>query len=277
MLALTLGVVVVSGYLDYVGGMALSLPLIHLVPLTLAAWFGGRRIGYMFAFLSAAVLAWVTVANLPPASSRLVASVNVVIELLVYLFIAYLVSGSREIRDRLEERARTDPLTGIANSRAFLELADVELERARRYGHPCTLAYMDLDNFKLVNDTLGHQAGDRLLQSVALALRSHCRKVDLVARMGGDEFAVLLPETDGAGSEAFSKKIQQAIREILQKWHPSLTVSVGIVSCNTMPENMDKLIQMADSAMYQVKSDQKDGIVHEHYDQGVMDQGMETI
>jgi len=265
MLALTICLVVVSGYLDYLGGMALSLPLIHLVPLTLSSWFGGRRVGYMFAFLSAAVLAWTTFASLPQASSRLIALLNVLIELFVFLFIAYLVSAFGEVRDRLEDQARTDPLTGITNSRAFRELAELELERSRRYGHHCTLAFMDLDNFKLVNDTFGHQAGDQLLRYVAQALRKDCRQVDLVARMGGDEFAVLLPETDCQGSEAFVEKMQKSIRKVLQKSHPSITLSAGIVTCMTMPENVDALIRLADSAMYQAKANQKDRIVHARF------------
>jgi diguanylate cyclase (GGDEF)-like protein len=274
MLVLTLSLVILSGYLDYLGGMALSLPLIHLIPLTLSSWFGGRRIGYMFAFLSAAVLGWTTLPSLPPDSSRFVVSLNVFLELFVFLIIAYLVSEFRAVRDRLQKQARTDPLTGITNLRAFMELACIELERSRRYGHHCTLVYMDLDNFKLVNDTLGHQAGDRLLQSVAEELRKHCRQTDLVARMGGDEFAVLLPETDAEGSEVFAAKMRESIKEVLREYHPSLTLSAGVVTCSKIPGDTDALIRIADAAMYEAKANQKDSIVYAHCGEETEQEGL---
>jgi diguanylate cyclase (GGDEF)-like protein len=266
MLVLTFLMVVASGYLDYLGGLALSLPLIHLIPLTLSSWFGGRRTGYMFAFLSAAVLAWSTLTSLPAGSSRFIAILNVFLELFVFVIIAYLVSAFREVRDRLQNQARTDPLTGVTNSRAFLELAELELQRCRRYSHVCTLIYMDLDNFKLVNDTLGHQEGDRLLRSVADGLRTHCRQVDVVARMGGDEFALLLPETDWEGAEVFAHNMQSSIRDILQKHHPALTLSAGIVTCLEMPLDADDLVRMADHLMYEAKANQKDRMLHNLYE-----------
>ena len=98
--------------------------------------------------------------------------------------------------------SRSDPLTGVANSRVFLELLKREIARARRYKRPLTLAYLDLDNFKSVNDILGHAMGDKVLQTVVSTVNANIRVTDVVGRLGGDEFVLLLPETDMQGARS---------------------------------------------------------------------------
>ena len=125
--------------------------------------------------------------------------------------------------------------------------------------------YLDLDGFKLVNDTHGHQAGDRILQGVAETLQASCRSVDLLARLGGDEFVVLLPETDRAGSEAFSGKIRQSLGNVLRDADSPLTFSAGVVTCSEPPDSVEVLIRMADAAMYRAKSRGKNTVLHDVY------------
>lgn len=107
-----------------------------------------------------------------------------------------------------QELARIDPLTHVSNRRAFYELAEIEIVRARRNGCPLSVAYMDVDNFKFVNDDLGHATGDLVLVTIASTLRSELRASDIVARLGGDEFAILLPETDAESAQAVLDKLR---------------------------------------------------------------------
>ncbi|HRI52198.1 MAG TPA: GGDEF domain-containing protein [Pseudomonadota bacterium] len=123
----------------------------------------------------------------------------------------------RAAYERERRLALTDPLTGASNRRFFVEFAQREIERLRRYGLPFSLCYLDLDNFKDVNDQYGHSTGDDLLRQLVQALASQVRASDLVARMGGDEFALLLPQTDAAGALAAVSKLRDAIDETMNR------------------------------------------------------------
>jgi diguanylate cyclase (GGDEF)-like protein/PAS domain S-box-containing protein len=127
-----------------------------------------------------------------------------------------LLESQHRLEDALakeQEAATTDALTHLANRRAFYAAGETEVRRARRYQRPLALAYLDLDNFKAVNDGLGHEVGDALLVTVAALVRGNVRSTDMVARLGGDEFAVLLPETDDAAARTVMEKVSAALRE----------------------------------------------------------------
>lgn len=161
-----------------------------------------------------------------------------------------------KLKDALErerDNARNDFLTGIANRRAFYEIAATEAQRSRRYGRPLTLVYVDLDNFKAVNDSLGHDAGDELLVEVAATIQSAVRTTDTVARLGGDEFAVLLPETDKDSGEVVTRKLQHALLATMQEHNWCVTFSIGLISFRTPPESVTEMIRKADEVMYSVK------------------------
>jgi len=151
-------------------------------------------------------------------------------------------------------------LTGVANTRAFKELAEAELERARRYGRTFTLASLDLDHFKSVNDTLGHAAGDRLIHDVGQAIRRRLRRVDIVARIGGDEFVVLLPETNAAAAAVALYHIREALQSVADGYGPEVTASFGAVTFVSPPASVEEMLQLADVAMYQAKNAGRDRI-----------------
>ena len=163
-----------------------------------------------------------------------------------------LVALRRGLR-RERELARTDELTGIENRRAFYELADREIRRAARYGKAFSVAYFDIDDFKLVNDQYGHEAGDTVLRLVADTARKTVRASDLVARLGGDEFAILLHETTAAASETVIRKLQRGIRHLVQVNGRAVTVSLGAVTCLEAPETVDALLRSADELLYAAK------------------------
>ncbi|HEU5262802.1 MAG TPA: GGDEF domain-containing protein [Gemmatimonadales bacterium] len=164
---------------------------------------------------------------------------------------------------RERELARTDELTGIENRRAFYELTEREIRRAARYGKAFTVAYFDIDEFKLVNDRYGHAAGDAVLRVAADTARKTIRSSDAVARLGGDEFAILLHETTPAASETVIRKLQRAIREMVQANGRAVTVSLGAVTCLEAPESVDALLRSADDLLYAAKRAGKNRARHQ--------------
>jgi diguanylate cyclase (GGDEF)-like protein len=149
------------------------------------------------------------------------------------------------LTSQLRELARTDPLTGLPNRRVWDERVEIELNHARRIGHPVCVALVDLDHFKPYNDTHGHQAGDRLLSGATAAWSAQLRGGDLLARVGGDEFAVLLPECDLVGGRALIERLRVATPD-------EVGCSVGIIQWDG-DEPTDVAIARADAALYAAK------------------------
>jgi len=160
-------------------------------------------------------------------------------------------SRSRE----LESQANTDPLTGLGNLRHLQrELAQM-LEMQKRYSHPFGLLLMDIDGLKRVNDSQGHQAGDRLLMQVAMALRRSIRTVDVAARIGGDEFCVLAPEQETDAAALLGERLHNAVsEEVSIPADPPVGLSIGVVSCPQHGTDAEALIDAADRAMYRAKA-----------------------
>lgn len=156
----------------------------------------------------------------------------------------------------VERLARTDPLTGLANRRHFMEALDLEVERSERYGRPLSVVALDMDHFKSVNDTHGHGAGDTVLQEAARALRSVCRDVDLAARLGGEELALLLPETDAAGARTVAERVRERIAAAAHRSPTArpfrVTASLGVATAKQGASG-ESLLQAADQALYRAK------------------------
>jgi diguanylate cyclase (GGDEF)-like protein len=154
--------------------------------------------------------------------------------------------------DRLERHASTDPLTGIANRRVFNERLNEEVSRAERYGRQLSIALIDLDRFKAVNDLHGHQAGDRVLAAFAQLLLAHSREGELVARIGGEEFAWLMPETDQLGAYVAASRVREAIESTPFANVGTVTISAGVCSTENV-RDADALVRDADRALYWAK------------------------
>jgi diguanylate cyclase (GGDEF)-like protein len=168
--------------------------------------------------------------------------------------------------EREKELASTDFLTSAANGRRFFELLQLEFDRLQRYGRPFTLVYMDLDNFKMVNDQFGHPEGDRALRAIVRFAGENLRKVDVVARLGGDELALLLPEINEESARAVLVKLQKGLIAEMKRNNWPVTFSIGAVTCEgAAPATPADLVKLSDSLMYSVKRSGKNGIASMTY------------
>ena len=253
------------GVLDHLTGYEVEVSFFYLIPISLAAWFASRRFGIAASLTSAAVWLITQVIAGKSYSQPGIFAWNTLIVFGFFFTVAYLLSELKKALEHERELACTDYLTGAVNSRVFFDTLQVEINRSQRYGHPFTLAYMDIDNFKDVNDRFGHTAGDQVLRVVVDEARKHLRKSDVIARLGGDEFAVLLPETDQESAQVALSKIQDDISEGTRNRDWSITLSIGVLTCVNLSHTADKIIRMADDLMYSVKRDSKNAIKYAVY------------
>jgi len=255
----------VVGSLDFLTGYELGFSLFYLVPISLVTWFRGLRLGIMICLASASVWLIAEMSAGISYSHPAIYAWNTIIRLGFFITVTFLLSTTRRALDREKELARTDYLTGAANSRFFSDFVEMEIDRSERYGHPFTIAYIDLDNFKAVNDQLGHATGDQVLYTVANHIKKNLRKSDVVARLGGDEFALLLPETGLESAQGALAKLQHGLVEEMQRSNWPITFSVGVLTCIDTPSTTYEIVRLADDLMYSVKREGKNAIKYSTY------------
>jgi diguanylate cyclase (GGDEF)-like protein len=252
--ALVAGIAVAS----YVTPVDIRFSIFYLAPVALAAWFVGERTGVIFSVLGAG--AWLVESLLEEGfggADAVVTYSNAALLLGFFLLFATLLSALRAALWREKAASRVDALTQISNRRAFTELAQAEIERVARYGGRFTVAYLDLDNFKQVNDRFGHETGDRVLVLTAQAIRKNLRVNDIVARVGGDEFIVLLPETEPSDAEAVLRKLEAQLSDVMRQGRWSVTVSIGAATFEKPPASVEQMVELVDELMYSAKSSGK--------------------
>ena len=225
------------GLLDYFTGYEIALSILYLGPIGLAAWYGGRRTWIWIALLSCIVWFLADVGLGHAYSNAAIPVWNAFVRLGFFLIVAMLLEALRARLSGAQWLATNDPLTGLLNSRGFAERLEYTLALARRNRAALTVAYVDLDDFKRINDLHGHDAGDRLLRVVATTLKSSVRHSDAVARLGGDEFALLLPETDQDGAQLLLSKLREGLDEASASAGSPVCCSVGAVTFAQAPVN----------------------------------------
>ena len=167
------------------------------------------------------------------------------------------ITARKRMEGELRQLASTDPLTGIANRRRFLEAVSAELQRIRRYGNGGSLMMLDLDHFKRVNDNLGHAAGDEVLKHFTRLIQRHLRTTDLLGRLGGEEFGVLLTETPLTGAREFAERLRRHVETepaATARGPVTVTVSIGLTLLAASDAVPDDVLARADEALYQAKS-----------------------
>lgn len=248
--------VILLGVVDYVTGQKIHIVLFYLLPIVLVTWSVNQTAGLFVSILSA--LAWLTAefAGLI-GNSPVVYFWNTLIHAGIFVTVVYLVSELQKSHRKEQRAARTDFLTGAMNRRYFYELLQMEIDRIQRYKHPFTMVYLDLDNFKQMNDKYGHEMGDEVLRTITSQLKSRLRRSDVIARLGGDEFAVLLPFTNLAGAEAAVRRLHTQLKDEVRQRNWPVTVSMGAVSYTAAPSSLEHLLHLADKVMYEVKKSTK--------------------
>lgn len=253
------------GIIDYLTGNELSFSLFYLFPITLAAWYANRAQGISISILSAVTWLAADFIEGEDYSHPIIYFWNTLIRFGFFLVVTYLVSELHKTQNAIQTLARTDYITEAINSRYFHEVLETEINRSSRYKRPFTLVYLDLDDFKLVNDRLGHAEGDQLIRFIAGELKRLVRSTDIVSRLGGDEFAILFPETGQEEAKVIMSKVHIHLGEKLGKKYPLVTFSAGAITYIASPNSSAETIRLADELMYIVKNSTKDSVLYSLY------------
>jgi len=247
------------GWLDFITGPEIGFSLFYVLPIMLGSWYyyESRATAAILPILSGMVWLLADLLSRHVYSSPWILYWNSFIRLGMFLIIGQAVSRLRRAHSNEQVLSRTDPLTGVYNARYFAELVSREISRAARFSEPFSFAYLDMDNFKAVNDSLGHDQGNELLRSLTTAIRAHIRDIDIIARLGGDEFGILFPRTDSDQARAVMIKIHAIVQQDLSaRW--KVTLSAGLITFRTPPKSWEEMVRATDALMYKAKRDGKD-------------------
>jgi diguanylate cyclase (GGDEF)-like protein len=252
--------IVLIGFLDYLTGNEVAFSLFYILPIALVTLAMDLKTGLVMSFLGALTLLAAEIAAGQTFSHPSLYFLNTLIRTLFYAVVAYLVAELQKSRQEERLAARTDFTTGAVNARYFNELLQMEISRIRRYPHPITLVYIDVDNFKLVNDLFGHKIGDEVLRCIAGELKSQLRGTDTVARLGGDGFVLLLPSTRQPEARMVVSKVYAHLSATMRQRNWPVTFSMGVITCEFSPYSAEQLVNMADELMYEVKNTTKNDV-----------------
>jgi diguanylate cyclase (GGDEF)-like protein len=251
--SMLVGSLVCLGIIDYLTGAQLTISFFYLFPVSVAGWRLGRNSAGLVAL--ACALTWESTNLL---AGEIVSSPGVVVwntltPLAIFLVVGALVAQLRVLLDQQTALARKDPLTGVLNRRAFFEAANVEVAKLKRHKRPLTVLFVDVDGFKALNDTRGHHSGDMVLKCIAEHMEHEFRGTDIVGRMGGDEYAVLLPEMNAEAAHQAIPRLQASLASEMARSSWPVTFSMGVLTCNAAPRDAENAFDFADRLMYAAK------------------------
>lgn len=249
----------VLGYLRVLTGAEFTFASAVIFPVLGLAWLLGVSHGVWFSAMAALVWAISEALSDRAYTHHWIPWLNGVTQFLVYGVATLLATALRDALLREQQLARHDALTGLLNRRAFFEIGQEEADRAGRYGRAMGVAFLDLDNFKRLNDTQGHEVGDQALQAVASTLSRSLRSTDRLARLGGDEFAIVLPESSFAASSEVCQKLATAVDGALAPF-PPVSVSIGLAWFERPDRSFAQMLTSADQLMYRIKQSGRQGV-----------------
>lgn len=264
LLVITLSMLLVSivGFFDYLTGYEISFFIFYAIPIGFSSWYGGKKIGLFSTFASG--IAWY-IADLSTGheySHPLIPYWNGTIRFCFFIFIVYALSN---IKRRLELEilnADHDSLTGLLNGRGFRGRIETLLPLVKRDRPICAIAFIDVDNFKQVNDSMGHAAGDEVLMETAKAMKAALRSSDVIARLGGDEFVIFFPGADMAQAKIVLEELRRKLSIVVKTYNWPIGFSIGVEIFNSKETAIEKALADADLLMYEVKKQGKGRILY---------------
>lgn len=260
-LAIGFAIFVATVATDYLTTYELSLTPFYLFVVLLVTWNSGWRWGLGFSVLAFVVAVTLGLSTGYPYSEEIYFYVDNANRLISYLVACGLIAQLKIQHENEKDSARRDYLTGLLNQKGFYEALNVEIARHRREKSPMSVAFLDCDNFKVVNDKHGHTEGDRLLKNIAQTMRSNLRRTDVIGRLGGDEFAIVLAKTNQDDATHVVGKLRRELDALMAEHGWPVTFSIGLGYFAGVPESEDEIISFADKLMYRVKSSGKNNML----------------
>jgi len=247
-------------FVDVQSGPGFRVFPLYFIPISLGAWVARRTGATVFALLAS--VSW-GVSNWSWHEHEVHFATNVLTQLVAFGSVAALTASMRRNYDVAVHTSMIDALTGLANIRGFYERFGAALELAQRRSDPLALVYIDLDDFKAVNDAEGHAEGDRVLQALATAMREGVRKTDVAARLGGDEFALVLTDGTREATEKAVRRLRERFDEVTDErgWPVRLSVGALVLDPVERDVRLVDLMREADALMYEAKNEGKDAAV----------------
>jgi diguanylate cyclase (GGDEF)-like protein len=245
--------VLAIGSLDSITSYDISVSALYLLPIMLIAWFEGGVPAALLSFFGAIIWATSDLLSGHPYHHITVPIWNATMVLGMFLIVAYAITALKKLLKKDREHEHTDDLTGVANIRFFYEQARVEIGKSAASKQPLTLAYIDIENLRHINDTLGHIAGDYLLHEAAQTMRSALRSSDVISRLGGSKFAILMPKIMNEDATNIIHKVQEQLLDMVEHNGWPVTFSTGIVTCKGPIYSIDMLIKKAEDLMNTAK------------------------
>ncbi|MFP4466624.1 MAG: GGDEF domain-containing protein [Candidatus Goldiibacteriota bacterium] len=255
--------IIILGAVDYISGHRVSFMTFYAIPIAALAWYGKRIYAVSGSIIAVGLWLAVDMAYIPQYRNFIIPYWNAFTAFFFYLIIAFLLSSLGREMQKQKKMAETDYLTKIDNRRSFNKKIIMELERAKRHRYPVTIIYMDVDNFKRINDTYGHDTGDIILVKAASVMRRNIRISDIAARLGGDEFAMFLPEMEKKGAEKLVEKLRIKLKKECCVYVKRVTFSFGVTVYKRVKANMNarQMLKEADRLMYKIKKKGKNAAV----------------
>jgi len=257
-------ILLLIGYIDQKIAFTYSFSLFYVIPILFTTWYKNLGFGLLFSVLGTTVWFLVDSHSERNYQNEFIPYWNSFIRFGYFVLSSFLLGVIKKKLDEEELLADTDNLTGLVNSRKFYESLDIELLRSKRSLIPFTLVYLDLDNFKFVNDNMGHPEGDRVLKSVSDMLLLNSRSIDTIARLGGDEFICLFLNVSMSEYADLYKKKIKSLQEQMQVNNWPITFSVGALTVDKFEISVNDLVSHVDQLMYSVKKKGKNNLIHKN-------------
>lgn len=254
-------IIFLIGTIDYLVFYQFVFSFFYLLPILAGTYYLNQNFGFILAVISDVI--W-TLTDMKDNNDNtyyiLVYSWNFLVRLSVFISLILILNRLKKALEDEQYYARIDHLTKIFNRRYFLELLNQEIKRSQRYELSLSFVYIDLDNFKFVNDNFGHKKGDEVLQTVVKTIIKEMREVDIIGRLGGDEFALFLPETNSEGAEKLCNRLQNQVLQAMELQSLPVSLSIGVVTFSKIPDTLDLMLEKADKLMYKVKINGKNNM-----------------